>query len=99
MNRKLREETPIDIFFKMIKDQYDIPIKDYLSEIRSYWIKGIIKYVCEDGTWIESKEGDESSFLLRRYNEKQNYFTIYYPCKEPCEVKKSLLYIKKQKKW
>jgi len=41
----------------------------------------------EDGVWVEPKVGDRIYFLLRRYDEKKNFFTIHYPCVKPIEIK------------
>ncbi len=41
----------------------------------------------KDGVWVEPKVGDQIYFLLRRYDEEKNFFTVHYPCVEPMEVK------------
>lgn len=41
----------------------------------------------KDGVWVEPKVGDQIYFLLRRYDEEKNYFTVHYPCVEPMEIK------------
>lgn len=42
----------------------------------------------KDGVWVEPKVGDQIFFLLRRYDDEKNIFTVHYPCVEPMEVKK-----------
>ena len=49
MNTSLREEAQMDKFLSMLKDRQGISIDQSLSELRSYWMVGIIKYVTEDG--------------------------------------------------
>lgn len=116
MNTSLREEAQMDKFLIMLKDRKGITIDQALSELRSYWMVGIIKYVTEDGfvrvapqnitssrlicfwssdihitgedgTWVEPKEGEKIYFLLRRFDDEKNFFTLHYPCIKPIEIK------------
>ena len=51
------------------------------------WCSSNIHISGKDGVWVEPKVGDQIYFLLRRYDEEKNFFTVHYPCVEPMEIK------------
>lgn len=64
-----------------------VPHNISVTRLVCFWSANI-HITGEDGTWIEPKEGDTIYFLLRRYDEEKNYFTIHYPCVRKIDLKK-----------
>lgn len=55
------------------------------TKLVCFWSSNI-HILGKDRVWVEPKIGDQIYFLLRRYDEEKNLFTIHYPCIEPMKI-------------